>query len=38
MPTPFHLPSSVHYLPNRHVWARPEDGGLVTVGVAAPLA
>ena len=37
MPTPFHLPSSVHYLPNRHVWARPEDDGLVTVGVAAPL-
>jgi glycine cleavage system H protein len=34
----FHLPSSVHYLPDRHVWARPDsDEGLVTVGVAAPL-
>jgi glycine cleavage system H protein len=38
MSTPFHLPASVHYLPERHVWARPEDDGvLVTVGVAAPL-
>jgi glycine cleavage system H lipoate-binding protein len=34
----FHLPASVHYLPERHVWARPdEDGELVTVGVTAPL-
>jgi len=34
----FHLPASVHYLPERHVWARPEaDSGLVTVGVTAPL-
>ena len=38
MSSPFHLPTSVHYLPDRHVWARLEDdGGLVTVGVAAPL-
>jgi len=37
MPAFFHLPSSVHYLPERHVWARPDDDGLVTVGVAAPL-
>jgi glycine cleavage system H protein len=37
MSSPFHLPSSVHYLPERHVWARPEDEGLVTVGVASPL-
>jgi glycine cleavage system H protein len=34
----FHLPASVHYLPDRHVWARPDDDGeLVTVGVTAPL-
>jgi glycine cleavage system H protein len=33
----FHLPASVHYLPEGHVWARPDDEGLVTVGVAAPL-
>jgi glycine cleavage system H protein len=33
----FHLPASVHYLPERHVWARPDEEGLVTVGVAAPL-
>ena len=33
----FHLPSSVHYLADRHVWARPEEEGFVTVGVAAPL-
>ena len=34
----FHLPSSVHYLADRHVWARPEEeDGFVTVGVAAPL-
>ncbi len=38
MTSPFHLPASVHYLPERHVWARPDDeAGLVTVGVAAPL-
>jgi glycine cleavage system H protein len=38
MNSAFHLPSSVHYLADRHVWARPEpDGALVTVGVAAPL-
>jgi glycine cleavage system H protein len=37
MTTFFYLPSSVHYLPERHVWARPEDDGLVTVGVASPL-
>jgi glycine cleavage system H protein len=34
---PFHLPSSVHYHPEHHVWARPDEQGLVTVGVAAPL-
>jgi glycine cleavage system H protein len=33
----FHLPSSVHYDPERHVWARPDEDGLVTLGVAAPL-
>jgi glycine cleavage system H protein len=33
----FHLPASVHYSPERHVWARPDDEGFVTVGVAAPL-
>ena len=33
----FHLPSSVHYLAHSHVWARPEEEGFVTVGVAAPL-
>ncbi len=33
----FHLPASVHYLPERHVWARLDEEGLVTVGVAAPL-
>jgi glycine cleavage system H protein len=38
MSRPFHLPASVHYLPERHVWARPEDEGIVTVGVAAPLS
>jgi glycine cleavage system H protein len=37
MSIPFHLPASVHYLPERHVWARPGEEGLVTVGVAAPL-
>ena len=37
MPVLFHLPSSVHYSPERHVWARPDDDGLVTVGVASPL-
>ena len=37
MPVLFHLPSSVHYHAERHVWARPEEDGLVTVGVAAPL-
>jgi glycine cleavage system H lipoate-binding protein len=38
MSSSFHLPTSVHYLADRHVWARPEeDGALVTVGVAAPL-
>jgi len=33
----FHLPASVHYSAERHVWARPDDDGFVTVGVAAPL-
>jgi glycine cleavage system H protein len=33
----FHLPASVHYQPDRHVWARPDEDGFVTVGVAAPL-
>jgi glycine cleavage system H protein len=33
----FHLPASVHYSPERHVWARPDEAGFVTVGVAAPL-
>ncbi len=33
----FHLPSTLHYLADRHVWARPEEDGLITVGVAAPL-
>jgi glycine cleavage system H protein len=33
----FHLPASVHYSPERHVWARPDEEGFVTVGVAAPL-
>jgi glycine cleavage system H protein len=33
----FHLPASVHYHPERHVWARPDEDGFVTVGVAAPL-
>ena len=33
----FHLPASVHYSPERHVWARPEGDGLVTIGAAAPL-
>jgi glycine cleavage system H protein len=37
MSSSFHLPASVHYLPERHVWARPDDEGLITVGVAAPL-
>jgi glycine cleavage system H protein len=37
MRSAFHLPASVHYLPDRHVWARPDGDGLVTVGVAAPL-
>jgi glycine cleavage system H protein len=35
--TVFHLPASLHYVPEWHVWARPEESGLVTVGVAAPL-
>jgi glycine cleavage system H protein len=33
----FHLPASVYYQPERHVWARPEEENFVTVGVAAPL-
>jgi glycine cleavage system H protein len=33
----FHLPASVHYDAERHVWARPEEDGLVAIGVAAPL-
>jgi glycine cleavage system H protein len=33
----FHLPASVHYQPDRHVWARPDEDGFVTIGVAAPL-
>lgn len=33
----FHLPASVHYDPDRHVWARPDEDGFVTVGAAAPL-
>jgi glycine cleavage system H protein len=33
----FHLPSSIHYQPERHVWARPDEEGFVTIGVAAPL-
>jgi len=33
----FHLPASVHYHPERHVWARPDEDGFVTIGVAAPL-
>ncbi len=33
----FDLPTSVHYLADRHVWARPEEDGCVTVGAAAPL-
>ena len=33
----FHLPASVHYHAERHVWARPDEDGYVTVGVAAPL-
>ena len=33
----FHLPASVHYSAERHVWARPDEDGFVTVGVAAPL-
>ena len=33
----FHLPASVHYSPERHVWARPGADGFVTVGAAAPL-
>jgi glycine cleavage system H protein len=33
----FHLPSTVHYSPERHVWARPEEDGFVTIGAAAPL-
>ena len=37
MSSPFHLPASVHYLAERHVWARPDDERLITVGVAAPL-
>ena len=37
MSTAFRLPASVHYLADRHVWARPDDEGLITVGVAAPL-
>jgi glycine cleavage system H protein len=37
MSSPYHLPASVHYLPERHVWARPDEVGLVTVGVASPL-
>jgi glycine cleavage system H protein len=37
VPADFHLPASVHYDAERHVWARPEEDGLVTVGVAAPL-
>jgi glycine cleavage system H protein len=37
MSSSFHLPASVHYLADRHVWARPDDEGLITVGVAAPL-
>jgi glycine cleavage system H protein len=37
VPVLFHLPSSVHYDAERHVWARPDPDGFVTVGVAAPL-
>jgi glycine cleavage system H protein len=37
VPVVFHLPSSVHYDPERHVWARPDEDGCVTVGAAAPL-
>ena len=33
----FHLPASVHYSPKQHVWARPDEDGFVTIGVAAPL-
>jgi glycine cleavage system H lipoate-binding protein len=33
----YHLPASVHYHAERHVWARPDEDDLVTVGVAAPL-
>jgi glycine cleavage system H protein len=33
----FELPTWVHYLAERHVWARPDDECFVTVGVAAPL-
>ncbi|MBA3262482.1 MAG: ribonucleotide-diphosphate reductase subunit beta [Thermoleophilaceae bacterium] len=36
-PVLFHLPASVHYDAERHVWARPDEDGFVTVGVAAPL-
>jgi glycine cleavage system H protein len=37
VPVLFHLPSSVHYSAERHVWARPDEDGFVTVGAAAPL-
>jgi len=33
----FHLPASVHYDAERHVWARLESDGIVRIGVAAPL-
>jgi glycine cleavage system H protein len=37
VPVLFHLPASVYYHPDRHVWARPDEDGFVTVGAAAPL-
>jgi glycine cleavage system H protein len=37
VPVLFHLPASVYYHPERHVWARPDEDGFVTVGAAAPL-
>ena len=33
----YHLPASVHYDPDRHVWARPDQDGFVKIGAAAPL-